>query len=140
MLHLHEEGPVQVFNRYRREAIALKRMRPHEHFGLVDFLRLYVSNVMSDARHAVGEGVPLRVWPSVLWFRFMQFWGTYRGFTHRGPLSQELKQAFYYPRGSRAPSDSTERSIEPIDYSKTYAKHAERSVDPIDYSGEPSES
>ncbi len=118
VIHVHDEAPTQVFNRYRREAIALKRLRPQEHFGFADFVRLYVSNLASDARRALRDGAPARAWPAMLWFRFMQFWGTYRGFVHRGPLSAELKQAFYYPRGSGEPIPPDKREVEPIDYSR----------------------
>jgi hypothetical protein len=27
----------------------------------------------------------------------MQFWGTYRGFSHSGPVDSKLKNRFYYP-------------------------------------------
>jgi rhamnosyltransferase len=114
--HVHDESPRQVYNRYRREAIALKRMRPHEHFGLLDFLRLYTTNVASDWFHAVRESQWLSVWREVLWFRFMQFWGTHRGFSHRGPVSKRLIQAFYYPRGLRRSSGGPSRRVQPIDY------------------------
>ncbi|MFQ5923667.1 MAG: glycosyltransferase [Anaerolineales bacterium] len=116
VVHVHEETPKQVFNRYRREAIALKRLRAQEHFGLSDFLRLFASNVGSDARHALGDRAPLLAWPEIFWFRFAQFWGTYRGFVHRGPLSDELKRAFYYPRGVEAAVEGHDRAVEPIDY------------------------
>ena len=43
IVHLHDESFQQVYNRYRREAIGLKRIRPEESFRLVDFLRLVVS-------------------------------------------------------------------------------------------------
>ena len=48
VVHVHNETYSQVYNRYRREAMALKRIRPEEHFRLLDFLRLYLSNVASD--------------------------------------------------------------------------------------------
>ncbi|MGA9532753.1 MAG: glycosyltransferase family 2 protein [Anaerolineales bacterium] len=116
VVHVHAETAQQVYNRYRREAIALKRMRPHEHFGILDFGRLYLSNVVSDWVHARREGRWLAVWGEVIWFRLMQFWGTYRGFTHHGPLSDRLRQAFYYPRGLRGSAHAMERTVDPIDY------------------------
>lgn len=114
--HVHEERPRQVYNRYRREAIALKRMRPQERFGLLQFARLYLSNVVSDGWHALRERKLLDVWWEILWFRLMQFWGTYRGFHHRGPLSSRLQRAFYYPRGLQLPQRPPERQVPPIDY------------------------
>lgn len=117
VVHVHNETPREVYNRYRREAIALKRLRPHEHLGFADFAGLVISNVTSDARHAIREGAPPSAWPEILWFRIAQFWGTYRGFGHRGPLSNELKQAFYYPRGFEVHEAGQARSLEQIDYS-----------------------
>src|SRR5436190_1443308 len=38
--HVHEETPSRIYNRYRREAMALKNIFPEERFGLRDFLRL----------------------------------------------------------------------------------------------------
>ena len=116
VIHVHDETPRQVYNRYRREAIALKRLRPHEHFGLADFIRLYASNVVSDARHALQLRQFGQAWASLLRYRLMQFWGTYRGFAHRGPLSRELKRTFYYPRGFRPSQVESVRPVEPIDY------------------------
>ena len=116
VIHVHDETPRHVYNRYRREAIGLKRLRPHEHFGLIDVLWLYTSNVVSDARHAIRQRKFGQVWAGVLWYRWMQFWGTARGFAHRGPLSPELKRTFYYPRGFHSHRIEPVRPVEPIDY------------------------
>ncbi|MFP3854759.1 MAG: glycosyltransferase, partial [Anaerolineales bacterium] len=126
IVHVHEETPLQVYNRYRREAIALKRMRPQEPFSPLEFLRLYISNVVSDSWHALREGQFLEVFREILWFRLMQFWGTYRGFRHRGPVSSRLRQAFYYPRSLRRTANPKGRAVEPIDYGHAQAKEVER--------------
>ncbi|HEX9795426.1 MAG TPA: glycosyltransferase family A protein [Anaerolineales bacterium] len=116
VIHIHEESARQVYNRYQREAIALRRIRPQESFYLVDLPRLYLSNVASDLYHAKREGRLGETWRRILWFRWMQFWGTYRGFVHRGPLDQRLKETFYYPRAIRRPATASTRKMEPIDY------------------------
>ncbi len=119
VIHLHHEGLGQVYNRYRREAIGLKRIRPTETFRVWDFARLLVSNVFSDLRHAWAEHKLLSVAGQIVWFRWAQFWGTLRGFAHQGVVSQNLKQAFYYPRGFRqTPLESVSRMVEPIDYTE----------------------
>lgn len=118
VVHVHDETPRQVYNRYRREAIALHRMRPQEHFSLVDFVRLYVFNVASDLWHAIREGRFLATWGEILWFRMVQFWGTYSGFRHRGPLGRQLKRDFYYPRGLSGQESSPSREVQPIDYGR----------------------
>ncbi len=116
VIHIHDESPGAVYNRYRREAMALKTIRPQEHFRLFDLARLYVSNVVSDLWHAGHERRPVKVVGEILWFRWMQFWGTYRGFREAGPLTGALKQTFYYPRGFERREASARRKVVPIDY------------------------
>ena len=55
VVHVHDESWRQVLNRYRREAMALKKIAPDEHFGLADFVGCLASNVFSDLRHAHRE-------------------------------------------------------------------------------------
>jgi len=98
IVHVHDETPQRIYNRYRREAIALKQILPQEHFTLWDWIRLFISNTFSDYYHAYHDRTLLANWRSIPTFRFMQFWGTYQGFARRGPLTSQLKQTFYYPR------------------------------------------
>ncbi len=116
VVHVHNERPRAVFNRYRREAMALKTIRPQEQFRLWDLIRLFLSNVLSDAWHAMREGQASHVMWEIVWFRWMQFWGTYRGFRQAGPLTASLKQAFYYPRSLESHRSDTRRAIAPIQY------------------------
>lgn len=116
VIHVHAESPRQVYNRYRREAIALKRLHPLERFSLVDFVRLYISNVASDGRHALQQRQFGQAWANLFWYRLMQLWGTHRGFAHRGPLSPDLKRTFYYPRAYRFSEIEPARPVEPLDY------------------------
>lgn len=115
VIHVHNETPRGVFNRYRREAMAFKRIFPEAHFNLWDLVRLFTSNVVSDAWHAARQGVLRRHLGSILWFRWMQFWGTYQGYRHAGPVTAQLRQTFYYPRGLSATTGSR-RDVEPIRY------------------------
>jgi glycosyltransferase involved in cell wall biosynthesis len=107
--HVHEETPARIFNRYKREAIALGRIYPAERFGLSEAGRLLVSNVLSDWYAAWRERVLLRNLSDIVLFRTMQFCGTYRGFAQRGPVSDTLKRRFYYAGDRGAPVDA-ERS------------------------------
>lgn len=101
IIHVHNERPRQTLNRYRREAIAFKRIFPGEDFRLRDFLRLWTSNVLSDYRHALMDGVLPRELLAIPRFRLMQFWGTYRGYRQRTPATDALRRTFYYPEGAR---------------------------------------
>jgi rhamnosyltransferase len=121
VVHIHNEAPRAVFNRYQREAMALKSIRPQEQFRLPDFVRLYASNVLSDLWHAAQDGRLPGVVREILWFRWMQFGGTYRGFRCAGPLSDALsdalKQTFYYPRAFER-QVAARREVAPIDYGR----------------------
>ena len=97
VIHVHNETPRRIYNRYRREAIALKRIFPHEHFHLWDFIHLFVFNVVSDYYHALHYRTLWRNRLSIPLFRLMQFWGTYRGFAQHKPVTSQLKRIFYYP-------------------------------------------
>ncbi len=110
VVHVHNETSLQTYNRYRREAIALKRIFPEEHFHFADFLRLLLTNVFSDYVHGFRDGPRHREWLAILRFRLMQFWGTYRGFAQRGPVTSRLKQTFFYPnRGGRQARTPTQQ-------------------------------
>jgi glycosyltransferase involved in cell wall biosynthesis len=114
--HVHEETTGQVLNRYRREAMALKQIRPQERFGLLDFARFYGANVINDLIQAGRERKLRKTWPDILLFRFGQFWGTYRGFSYPGELTSELRRAFYYPTSASDGSADSPRGEEMIHY------------------------
>jgi len=99
VIHVHNETIIQVFNRYRREAIALKRIFPQEKFSLWDFLRLLMINSINDIYHSLHDNVFWKNFAEICAFRIMQFWGTYRGYARRGPITNQLRQTFYYPNG-----------------------------------------
>ncbi len=119
IIHVHDESWKSLFNRYRREAIALKEILPHELFGLFDFLHMYSKNVFGDCLQATKDGALWRNFRTILAFRLMQFWGTYRGYAQHGTVSRQLKEKFYYPNETRilkrtVKEDSPSRSV--IDY------------------------
>ena len=116
IIHVHHETPRGVFNRYRREAMAFKRIFPQEHFRRRDLLRLVSSNILSDLWHAARQGALSRSFGSIFWFRWMQFWGTYQGYRQAGPLTWQLRQTFYYPRSLETISPASPRDVEPIRY------------------------
>jgi glycosyltransferase involved in cell wall biosynthesis len=116
VIHVHNEAPRSVYNRYRREAMALKQIYPKQRLNLLDFLRLYPANVVSDIWHAAHQGVLLPNLKSILWFRLAQFWGAYQGFRHPGPVTDRLRQTFYYPRNLRYHSTASNRDVLPINY------------------------
>lgn len=117
VVHVHEETPRGVFNRYRREAMAFKKIYPESHFSIYDFARLTATNVLSDLWHAARERALWRNIASVFWFRFMQFHGTRMGHRETSLVTPQLREMFYYAR-ERKPRDDTQRDVEPIRYNE----------------------
>ncbi|MBN1537153.1 MAG: glycosyltransferase family 2 protein [Anaerolineales bacterium] len=124
VIHVHNETPQGVFNRYKREAMAFKRIFPQEQFHLGDFLRLVSSNIASDLYHAARQQVLGAHFNSIFWFRWMQFWGTYQGYRQSGPLNAKLRQTFYYPAGVDIGDQRSARKVAPIQYNEAEIKHS----------------
>ena len=115
VIHIHQETPRGVYNRYRREGMAFKRIFPESHFNIYDCVRLTPTNILSDLAQAARERSLLPNLPSIFWFRAAQFWGTYQGYRHSSAVTQELRQRFYYPGGADA-SETGPRDLQPIRY------------------------
>lgn len=115
VIHFHNETPGGVFNRYRREAMAFKKIYPESHFNVYDFSRLTAMNILSDIWHAARERVLWKNIISIFWFRFMQFHGTRLGYRETSLITPQLRETFYYAR-ERKMKDEKNRDIEPIRY------------------------
>lgn len=115
IIHIHNETPGGVRNRYRREAMAFKQIYPEAHFNIYDFFRMAASNIFHDLVYAIREKALVRHLGSIFWFRINQFWGTYQGYRQSAELTWTLRQTFYYPRGVDA-VESTSRDVKPISY------------------------
>jgi glycosyltransferase involved in cell wall biosynthesis len=117
IIHIHHETPQGVFNRYRREAMAFKKVYPETHFNVYDFARLAITNIFSDLWHAARERVLWKNIASIFWFRFMQFHGTRMGHRETSLVTPQLRETFYYPR-ERKRKEKMNRGVEPIQYEK----------------------
>ena len=115
IIHIHNETPSGVFNRYRREAMAFKRIHPEAHFSVYDFARLTAANIFSDLYHAAREHVLWKNLASILWFRYMQFNGTRLGHRETSLVTPQLRETFYYAR-ERKKKEGTKRDVDPIRY------------------------
>ncbi len=118
VVHVHNETPRNVLNRYRREAMAFKCIYPEAHFSLYDFFRMTLANITSDLWHAARSQEFWRNATSIFWFRIAQFWGTYQGYRRSLEWNWSLRQMFYYPHGLEALEKSEQREVEPIRYYK----------------------
>ena len=117
IVHIHNETPRGVYNRYRREAMALRKIYPEANFNLYDFFRLTITNIFSDLWHAARERVLRKNIASIFWFRFMQFHGTRMGHRETSLVTPQLRETFYYARG-RKPKNNPKREVEPIRYNE----------------------
>lgn len=118
IIHVHDETPSGIYRRYLREGMAFKRIFPSEQFKFRDFMRLTLTNIFSDWRSASQEHKLSTHWKDIIWFRVMQFWGTYQGYLRSGPLTWQLKQRFYYPNLTGPVERTRHRKVEPIQYNK----------------------
>ena len=117
VIHIHNETPRGVFNRYLREAMAFKMIYPESHFNVYDFVRLTAMNILSDLWHAARERVLLKNIASIVWFRLMQFHGTRIGYRETSLVTPQLRETFYYAR-ARNQTLKEKRDIEPIRYNE----------------------
>ena len=115
IIHVHNETPRGVFNRYRREGMAFKQIHPEAHFSLYDLARLTAMNIFSDLYHAARERVLAKNLASIFWFRTMQFHGTRMGYRESGLVTPQLRETFYYAM-ERKKKEGEKRNVEPIRY------------------------
>jgi len=116
--HIHEEKWSSVFNRYRREAIALRLIMKHETFNFLTFLKLLSINVLSDLKAAKQQKVLLRNITGIIRFRYNQFWGTYKGYKQSYLLDNQVRERFYYPSDYKIQQEQQNNSTDrKIDYS-----------------------
>jgi glycosyltransferase involved in cell wall biosynthesis len=135
IIHVHEEKWSNVFNRYRREAIALRLTMKHETFNFLTFLTLLWKNCRQDWRQAWHDGVLLREFLSVFLFRFNQFWGTYRGYKQSYLMDNQVRERFYYPKGYVVKKQEDGDDKRRIDYSELHRPRAQAPEKP-DNSGQ----
>lgn len=116
VIHLHDETAGQVYNRYRREAIAMKQILPNSSFSWRHFLRMWLGMAVSDLFRARREGVLSKNWWAIIGFRLVQYWGTYRGYHYSGKIDAQLHRTFYYPPNVLDEKIAAPRRVQPIPY------------------------
>lgn len=96
--HIHEESLAQVKRRYFREALTMREIMPEVQFNFLDFTRCLITGITHDLLEAAREKVFLNEAVGIFAYRFMQYWGTYRGHNDHRQLSRAQKESYYYPR------------------------------------------
>jgi len=121
VVHVHEESWSTIRNRYRREAIAYRRIMERPPMSRSSAVGLALLSVGSDYVHAVRSGKFFANILSIPRFRIAQFYGAWEGFRTESNLSVELLRRFYYPTEQRATAQEQQPG-RPINYSATVVK------------------
>jgi len=120
IIHVHDERWKNIYNRYHREAIALRLIMKNESFNLHNFLTLLWKNCLHDWQQALHDGVFLKEFWSVFMFRLHQFWGTYRGYKASYLMDNQVRERFYYPKGYVVEKQEKGDGKRRIDYSELH--------------------
>ena len=120
VIHVHRESLKQIYNRYRREAIAFKKVFRNVKFGFREATFLLLKNIANDYVCAAKDKVIIGNLLDIPLFRMMQLWGTYKGHKQHRPITDQLKRTFYYPRADKTDNvtNSVRSSERMIDYAK----------------------
>ena len=101
VVHVHTETFAQTVNRYRREALAHKRIFGDQSMSSAEAVALFGVNTIADYLAALRDGDLATNVLSIPRFRFAQFWGSYQGFRQSERVTADLKRRFYYPDSPR---------------------------------------
>ncbi len=95
--HHHQESWAQVKRRFEREAIALQKIMPQIHVGLLDTARYIVSSIQHDVRQARANGGLKGRLQDIVRYRVAQYSGSYKGNHEHRRLSRSEKDHYFYP-------------------------------------------
>lgn len=96
--HIHDESWMQIKTRYERESIALQKIMPEVTVTLIDTIHFFLIGIIKDVRQAIRKRVLFKELSSIIMFRFMQYYGVYKGNHSCRTLSQNAKMKYFYPR------------------------------------------
>lgn len=124
VVHVHEESWDMLRNRYRREAIAHRRIYEDQRLSAAGALALGARHIVADYRAAAVQRALLRNLLSIPSFHAAQFLGAYQGFGHDGEIPKSLMRRFYYPTRTACEPREAPAIGRPIDYSVHEGPHA----------------
>ena len=116
IVHVHDETARQVYRRYFREGVGLARIFPTQRMNLAQFVGLLTKSVYGDLAAAARGRRLLPELRGVAVFRFMQYWGAYRGLRATDEVLQDLWQQLYYPGSVRRSAPEPSRRAAAIQY------------------------
>jgi|GEM_PF-593776 len=97
VIHYHAENWAQVRRRFEREAIALKKIMPQVHVSLYDTFRYIISSIFNDWKCAWQQKVWLDKASDIIFYRWNQYFGAYKGNHEHRELSRKEKEKYFFP-------------------------------------------
>lgn len=97
VIHVHNENWKQIRNRYRREAIALRRIEPTMTLNLFNLVYLLFLSILCDSLSTKSTKIFYLNFYSIILFRFNQYLGTYLGLNSKSMDISHLRSTFYFP-------------------------------------------
>lgn len=97
VVHVHEETWEIIRNRYRREAVAYRRIMDVEPMSAATAAWLGLVNASHDVVEAARRRALRRNLSGIFRFRYAQFYGAWEGFRNADRIDNELLRRFYYP-------------------------------------------
>ena len=85
------EKPSRTCSRHPLETMALRRMDPEESIHFVEFVQLFVENMLFRMRHLVHHGHFWHTVRTILVFHLNRVWTTYHGFATGGIMTRRPK-------------------------------------------------
>lgn len=98
VIHHHNESWLHVQRRFEREAIALQRIMPQVHVSIIDMFRYFLTSVFKDWHSAQKQKKLLINFLEIVYYRWNQYTGTYKGNKEIRKLSHTEKEKYFYPQ------------------------------------------
>jgi L-ascorbate metabolism protein UlaG (beta-lactamase superfamily)/glycosyltransferase involved in cell wall biosynthesis len=97
VVHYHSESWAHIKRRFEREAIALQKIMPQVQVSLFDTLRYITSSILNDWVCAWRENVWKIKAIEIIYYRWNQFFGAYKGNHEHRKFSRKEKEKYYFP-------------------------------------------
>lgn len=96
--HIHDETYKQIYNRFKREAIAYKTIFPEDDFDTVKTILMFISIFLKDIYFLVSIKKTIRNIFSAFLYRYSEYRGWRDGHYIAGELTKDMKDGFYFTK------------------------------------------
>lgn len=100
--HIHDETYRQIYNRFKREAIAHKTIFPDYTYERRKSAIVYTLAVLKDMYFGFSQKKPLKKILTSIPYRYAEYCGCRDGYLHAGSLNQFLRNELYFPGKNRS--------------------------------------